>query len=668
MSFIETPAAFRSLVRKMIKGKEFAFDTETTGLNHWKEKLIGASVATDTKEGHFFMAPGIKQIVEFASMFKDPDRQYIGHNVKFDLHFLEDFGVKVKSKYLFDTYFLAKLVDENRPFIKGGKPYGLKPLAMDYFEKKSGASLDALQKWLAEHDKDMGQLSSVPKRILAKYGAEDARITLGLYRALRKQLKKDGIPDALIILEARVLRIAYDMERRGIKINVPFLKRYKKELAKERDSVLKKMIKMAKRKFNPNSDEELVDAMKAMGIKLTAKTEKSKKLRLDKYVLEGISHPFVDLLSEYRRVQIVLSTFVEGILERAVTKKGVSAIHCDYDTSKAVTGRWSCRNPNMQNVDKKSKAREAFVPRAGYELWGFDYKQIEPTIMAHLSNSYTLKEIFNKGKDWHSINAAIAFNVDIKKVTTEQRDKAKQLGLAIMYGAGAAKAGIMMKVPTSQAASMLKNFHAKFPEVKKLMNNTQYKIERTAKEAARACGRLKYNGKTGEETYDGHSMPDYKYVSKFLPREILTCRKGDEAPVNFNFEDPRKDNNWWKFEDWGRIEERGELTMFYGRKRRLTIDEAYKGLNSDIQGSAGLVLKEATVRAADALEGTKGFILLQVHDELVCELPKGPTGKKLAKLVKTAMESLSDIINDVPVVVDVEKSSKSWGHMKAVKL
>ncbi len=698
MPLIQSASEFNGLMARMRKAKVIAVDTETTGLNWKRDKMIGLSMS-DSKakgKGWYMTCPNLKQTTALQALF-NMDKTFVFHNANFDRHFLSEFGIDFGPKAkIVDTFVLAKLYDENRPFVKGGdKSYGLKPLATELFDPKAGKSLEAMSLWMEKNGLKMSQMASVPLPILGRYGAEDARITRGLLDALLDLLQREEIPKELIDLEMKVLAIAYEMEKTGARVNIPFVKRYKKVLQKEMAKHYRKLKKFAKGDFNPRSGDELRKVMLSLGWYVAPGNHetnpevygKDNKPRVDKYALEKFEHPFADVLVDYRHIDTLLSTFVggvfvndkgetqeKGILGRFVKRGSVSMIHTSFNTARAVTGRWSSSGPNLQNIDNKSEARKAFLPKAGVDLWSFDFAQIEPTVMAHYSDSAELKSLFWDGGDFHALNASKAFEVALKDVTPEQRKTAKNLALAIMYGAGKARAAKMMKLPIQEGARLLTNFKKGFPAVKKLIDSVQAKIVDRAFEAARAAGKLSRSENNTNSPWlyqdgseDGVILPQNKFVVKqgsHAPKIPL-----GKAPESFAWHDKWKDPNYWVWDSWDAIEEVGYLKDPFGRKYRLTCADNYKALNKLVQGTASNLLQLALTYVWDYLQDmNKGAIILQVHDELVLELPKGRVGKTMAKHIKALMESVQEMIKDVPVKVDVAMSGKSWGDMKDVKL
>lgn len=645
---------FDELRKELAGEKLIALDTETTkreggagkdALNWNLGTVAGVSVAHKPDDGYFWLGAGtpIKDIIEDGSIAK------VFHNSKFDMHFLSKAGTEVKGK-VYDTFVLARLLDETRK--DQGKNYKLKPLAVDYLGV-SAESLEKLDQWLEQQGLEKSEIAKAPLEILAQYAADDAKFTLQLYYLFRAKLKEEGIPDSLIDLESDMLRIAYEMEKEGIHVGVPFLEDYKARLETELNPLRAKLMEIAGEPFNPESDEEVrkiafkLDWKPVLGLRVT-----KAGISMDKDTLKSWDHPFFQTMAEYRRFSTVYQTFVVSTLEKTYPSETGPRVHCEYSTAGADTGRWSSRSPNLQNQDKKSEARKAFIPKPGHEFWFFDYKQIEPVIFAFFAESDRLCEALMSGLDFHSFNAQMAFKVE--HATKEQRTVAKGLGLALMYNAGKAKAAKMMGVGLAEGTRIMNQFHKNMPEVKKLQRALETELITRAKAAAQKSGRLKAN-EIGLWQYDGKTITA-KWVNKENTSTTLNLTPGTR---------PDYPTQWWgPFEDWSALQEYGWIQNPFGRKLRLQMKDAYKAVNRLVQSTAADALKTGMLRAVEA---TGTYPLLQVHDELVFQWPTGE-GEALAKKAKQAMESIQELFPRVPIRVDVAKSTTNWAEEEEVVL
>lgn len=654
--FLKTNAEINSYCKKLQEYDSVAVDTETTGLEvkSGVDTCLGASFAKDSKEGAFFFLPPPAQRKEMYKVLADEECAKILFNAKFDLHALRGAGFEIGGSPfdvpVFDVYVMAKLWNENRRKEEGG--HKLKPLAAELFEKGADKESDALHEWLEQRGKTFKDLASAPQELLATYGANDARITFGLFEVLKAKLEEQNIPWALVELEGKVQRVAFEMESKGVVINKPFLTKYSATLLAQMEAIKKKMLKhlpKGQKDFNPESDEQVAKIMLHLGWapKIVEEAEpevavdgeklppRTKVPSVDKYALDAFDHDFSRLMLQHRRLGTVRSTFVEGLLTRAHKKADGWVVHTNYNTAGAVTGRWSSSDPNLQNADKKSDVRKGIIPRKGTELWGFDLKQIEPVVFAHHSKSERLIGLFRDGLDYHRFNASMAFGIAYEKVTDEQRQSVKALGLAIMYTAGAAKAAKMMGVPEPQGRQMLARYFKEIPEAKQLQRDTSDAIERRAEAEAKRLGKLEILGRN-----------EWKYKGKFLPLKRIP-KYGEPG-------------QFWEFVNKNGIEEYGWIRNSFGRIRRLRCGEAYKGLNALIQSDAGELLKHAMLRV-------RRIPLLQIHDELVYELPKADA-KKIAVEIKKAMESVNEFFPEIPIRVDVARATKNWAEEVEVKL
>lgn len=646
---IENEGDFATLLEKTQAAPLLGLDTETTGLD-WKScEIVGVSTAVDDKEGYFWLGSG----KPLAGPIEDPEIEKVFHNSKFDMHFLSKAGTEVAGK-IHDTFVLARLLDETRRSRKLN--YKLKDLAVEFVSPEAAASMEKLNQWLEQNGLSKGDIGKAPKEILAEYAADDAKITVALYHVLRQKLKEIAIPDSLIDLECEMIRCAYEMEKEGLHIDKAFFEAYKLQLDKEMEPVAAELRTIAGRDFNPGSDDACRDIALELGWVPDANARKLKddKVSMDKGTLASWDHPFFQALSKYRRISTLRSTFVVGLLERAVERETGWAVHTSFDTMGADTYRWSSKDPNVQNQDKKGESRKGFIPKPGHEFWFFDFKQIEPVIAAHFTGSDKLFKAFADGLDFHTFNAQMAFNVvNPADVTKEQRQAAKVMGLALMYGAGKPKIAKQLGVSYAESSRIVNTFNKNMPEIKKLQRDLNDTILGRAKAEAQRLGRLK--PKLGTWYYD-----DKPIMSKWVNKENTS--QNVQLPPGAQ---PQQPHLWWgPFEDWEAMEEYGWIVNPFGRRLHLQMKQAYRALNRLVQSTAGDCMKIGMARSVKA---TGTYPVNQVHDELMFQW-KAEQVDDLAYKVKTAMESVQEFFRKVPIRVDVAMSTTNWSEEKEVSL
>lgn len=468
MPVIKSKMELEALVKEARESGFLAFDTETTGLNWAKDKLIGASFCFDGKTGYYI---GSDLMPTLGKVLGDPKVKKAAHNAKFDLHFIRACGIRVAGT-VYDTESLARIENENRINFK------LKDLCRTFFGADAGDEQDDLKTWMVEN-KCEGNFAAVPMEILGPYACKDAVLVHRLFFYLKGIIdakdaaaSNDGIMtlNSLLDREAEVTRVATKLEEVGTLVDVAYLHDYKVKLLEQQIQAKAKLLEMTGvADFNPDSDQQVGQQMQRLGWISKERTAGGAP-KVDKYALEDWDHPFSTLMQEYRRCGKLMSTYCEGIASRALLQPGqtIGTLHPDFRTNGAVTGRFSCTNPNMQNTDKKSEARSAFVVRPGYTNFYLDFKQIEICGFAYYANDKIMQDALWSGEDFHMLNAVAIFDKPASEITKDEREKAKTFNFALLYGAGEAKLAKMLHVSQQEAGMFKKRYMAKFPSVQKL--------------------------------------------------------------------------------------------------------------------------------------------------------------------------------------------------------
>ena len=451
------------ILSRVNKDTLVAFDTETTGLDYEKDKLVGFSFCFEESEAfyvpfaHFYLGVADQISEEDAKLAirKIFQSRVVGHNIKFDLHFvtrfLHDNSLQIHS----DSMILAWLINP-----------------------ESALSLDKLSDKLLNHTmvafkdtvKKGETFASVELEDACKYAAEDAFITYKLYKLFLQKLE---LQDAThLIREAQEVEIPFlttllSMEMEGIEVDSGFLEQFLVEVKETLSTLTKEIYVLAGSEFNINSTKQLgVILFETLGLKVGKKTKTG--YSTDEKVLSGLkaAHEIIPKLLEYREVYKLFSTYIEPLLKLS-REDEKSRIHTSFVQTGTATGRLSSKNPNLQNIPARSKLglkiREAFVAGEGKKLIGIDYSQIELRLLAHFSGDKVLVDAFKHGKDIHLQTAIALFG---EEEAPNKRNIAKTVNFGLLYGMGQKKLSDTLGITTKEAKEIIEKYFASFPTVK----------------------------------------------------------------------------------------------------------------------------------------------------------------------------------------------------------
>ncbi len=440
-----------------------AFDTETTGLDYEKDSLVGFSFSFNDKEAfyvpfaHFYL--GVpdqvsKEDVKIA-IRKIFNSKVVGHNIKFDLHFVSRFLGDDCLEVYADSMILAWLINPESAL-------GLDKLSDKLLDHTMVAFKDTVKKGET--------FASVEVEDASKYAAEDAFITLKLFNLFNEKLK---LQDAIhLIEESQKVEVPFittllGMEKEGIKVDAEFLEEFLVEVKETLSELTKKIHELAGSEFNINSTKQLgVILFEHLGLPVGKKTKTG--YSTDEKVLNSLKdkHEIITSLLEYREVYKLYSTYIEPLLKLSLEDKD-GRIHTSFVQTGTATGRLSSKNPNLQNIPARSaqglKIREAFVAGEGKKLIGIDYSQIELRLLAHYSQDRVLVDAFNYDKDIHLQTAIALFGED---EAPSKRAVAKTVNFGLLYGMGQKKLSETLGITTKEAKDIIEKYFDSFPTVK----------------------------------------------------------------------------------------------------------------------------------------------------------------------------------------------------------
>ncbi len=437
------------------------------------------------------------------------------------------------------------------------------------------------------------------------YAAEDADVTFRLYKKFLKNLKSEKLFNIYEIFEKPLIKILAFMEIEGVEIDSKFLTYLSKKFEKKILKLEQDIFKISKKEFNIGSPKQLGEIiyndLKIAGLKKTKKGG----FATSASVLEDLAfkgNKFPKLILDWRQLSKLKNTYSDALPEHVnpITKR----VHTSFLLAATTTGRLASSDPNLQNIPIKSddgkEIRKAFRAKKDHLLISADYNQIEMRILADLADVKELKKAFKNEEDIHSLTASQIFNIDIKKVNQDHRRKAKAINFGIIYGISQYGLAKQINVSNYEAEEFLNSYFGKFPEIKVYMDRT-----------------IKFCRKSG-------------YVNNIFGRRSYFNGINDK---NFNVRN---------------FQERAAI-------------------NAPIQGSASEIMRLAMIRLDKKMSEEKIIkpkMLLQIHDELIFEVPKKDENL-MTKIIKNEMTSVaqSDYHSfSTPLTVDVNVGD-NWGML-----
>jgi len=460
-----------SLITQLLSENEVSFDTETTGIDANNAELVGLSFSWKPGEAYYVPVSAdrdavIEVLTEFDPLFENPERIWIGQNVKYDMLVLKWYGIEIKGK-IFDTMLAHYVIDP-----EGKRSMDL--LSAQYL----GYDPVHIEELIGKKGKGQGNMRDVAIEKISEYAAEDADITLQLRNKFHPLLDEKAVRKVFEEVENPLVKVLAEMEFEGIRVDMDFLKEYSKELEKEAVTAEENVYREAGVRFNLSSPKQLGEVLFDK-LKLDPKARKTKTGQYatgeDVLLKLANQNKIVDDILAYRELTKLKSTYVDAL--PAIINQKTGRVHTSYAQAVAVTGRLSSNNPNLQNIpvrtERGREIRKAFIPRdENHVLISADYSQIELRIVAAISGDPNMCLAFKEKKDIHTATAARVFNVDEKDVTKEMRYRAKSVNFGIIYGQGAFGLADNLGISRTEAKEIIDNYKKQFVNIQKYMDST----------------------------------------------------------------------------------------------------------------------------------------------------------------------------------------------------
>jgi DNA polymerase-1 len=603
VKIVDTAEKLNDLANRLVKASIISFDTETTSTDEMQAGIVGISLAIREGEGYYI-----------------PLGHLAGDNLSLDQAItalrapMTDPRIpKIAHNAKYDAIVLARHGLNVSPIAfdtmiaeflvdPSSHNFGLKNLALT----RLGQEMTHIEQLIGT-GKHQLSMAEVAIESVAPYAAADAETTLQLLPIMQRELKRVHGEKLMEEIEMPLITVLADMEMTGVLLDLPLFKKLSDELAQRMDAIEKQVYEAVGKTFNLNSTQQLSDVLfNRLRLEPPDRGRKTSSghFSTSADILDALSgkHPVVDWVIEHRELSKLKSTYVEAL--PAAVDSNTGRVHTSYSQIGAVTGRLSSSNPNLQNIpirtEEGRRVRNGFIAAKGNVLLSVDYSQIELRIVAHMAKDEAMLAAFRAGQDIHATTAAAIYSVPLDQVTKEMRRHAKAINFGLIYGMSAFGLTRSTELTLAEAEEFVKAYFTQFPGIKIYLDGIR-------KQAAA----------------DG-------YVETLLGRRrYFPALQGRQNAVQKN------------------------------REER-------EAINAPIQGTAADIMKIAMLHIPRALKKAdlRAQMLLQVHDELVLEVPQKEL-EKTARLVREVMGSAYPL--DIPLSTEA-RSGLNWGEMKVLSV
>ena len=612
---IQTLEALDAFIARATEAGVVGFDTETDALSATHAGLCGVSLAIGPNDAcyvplrhehppmdgagglDFGDTPDTREpivqldkptaLARLKVLLENPAVLKVTQNGKYDLAVMARRGIRVAP--IDDTMLISYVLEG-----------GLHGHGMDELARLHLGHDPIPFKQVTGVGKSQKSFKHVELKPATCYAAEDADVTLRLWRILKPRLVQEGLVTVYETLERGMPAVLADMELEGIRVDPERLRRLSHEFGMKMVELEARAHELAGRPFNLGSPRQIGDILFGEMALPGGKKTASGQFGTDASVLEelALTHELPRTLLDWRQLSKLKGTYTDALI--AAMDPGTNRVHTSYQLAAATTGRLASSDPNLQNIPVRNEIgrqiRQAFVAAPGNVLISADYSQIELRLLAHIGDIPELKRAFKAGLDIHAATASEMFGVPVEGMPAETRRRAKAINFGIVYGISAFGLANQLGIDQGEAGAYIKTYFERFPGIRDYMDRTRAEV--------RAAG----------------------FVSTVFGRRI-------HIPA---------------------IHSKSGAERQFGERA---------AINAPIQGAAADIIRRAMMRMPAALADaglSDVKMLLQVHDELVFEAPEAKAEKAMT-VIKAVMEKAAVPAVDltVPLVVDA-RAAANW--------
>ena len=636
---IDTEDKYLDVHKQLEQYEALVVDVETNGLDAFGiNQICGVGISTLEGDTHYFPVRHQQGtnlpyhcITSLLQLLSSVDT-LIGYNIKFDLRFLEKEGLQPQVNQTWvDVLVMVRLIEPST--VKDldltstiTRTYGAEHAAYDKDTKKYLRS----NKW----HKDF---SMAPPEILGPYCEQDTYWTYKLYVETLNKINATQ-QQQVFELECELTKVLYGMEGHGVSIDTHYVSNALVKIGRRTEEVANKIYEMVGDEFNINSTQQVGEILNSLGIYSPIKTPKDKD-SWNEAALMQINHPLAGFIRQYRALGKLKSTYMEPYQD-------VEVIHTSYCNWGALTGRLSSREPNLQNI-----------PRTHFKLADVDLTD---------STKEALKSRINAQITAKGITHDLDLDDDVLQtcsfVGDEYYNEEDENQVAIRRLFIPRPEYSLVSFDYSQMEVRVFLSYLRNDEVDALLHNKDVDFHG---EAAKIAFKV---------TEEDESFKFYRQMAKNITFGViygigkaklanqLNVSETDAMKYKKQYFEGMKGSRKFFNSVMNTVQERGWIKNRYGRVYVIPADISYKGVNYLVQGTSADILNERMVEVYDYLKDKKSNILLQVHDEIICEIHASELGT-LPFQIQRLMEENS---LDIPLRVDIDICTPSWATKEAL--